>query len=127
MSSKRVASSTVAFGLYTCIKASIAQSKLQAMEDPVSHERVITRMLGTISEDCIDKFHPSCFVASGNILSISAPHLTSIILFVAWIPCTSLPCGATLLSYCASYCNEYLICIVYYCFCLSIFLYPTVQ
>lgn len=65
MSSKKVPSSTAAFELYTCMKGSTAQNKPQAMEKPAvpaSHERVFTRLLGTISEDCIDKFHPSwCF------------------------------------------------------------------
>lgn len=73
----------------------------------------------------ISPFMVFFLLASGNILSISEPWLTSIILFKAWIPCTSLPHRATLLSYCASYCNEFLMYnIVCDCCSLAVFLYP---
>lgn len=39
----------------------MAQSKPEAMENlavPASHEGGITGLLGTISEDCVNKFHP---------------------------------------------------------------------
>lgn len=86
--------------IFVELKVSMAQSKLQAMESlavPASHEEGTTGLLDTISEDCVNKFHPSSssfWLQEAFCLSLLL-DLPSTRLVVSQICFTALLCRAT--------------------------------